>query len=147
MTQPLNVAPINAAIFMSAKCECSKDHEELLARLAKQFPKVKFFGVHSNADEQTAEFNQHFVAAHLPFPVYADPKSQLANVFRAAKTPHVFVFDSSGRVLYQGGITDSRHVASASTDYLEKALLEIESGKPVTISEARTLGCAIKRPL
>jgi hypothetical protein len=141
--EKIRLAATNVAIFVSSHCECSKDHEVLLSRLAAEFPRFHFFAIHSNADEQNTAANEHFL--HLPFPVYQDGEAQLADIFRAAKTPHVFVFDQAGKVLFQGGITNSRHVATATTNYLENALHQIQDGKPVTVAEARTLGCAIKR--
>jgi peroxiredoxin len=121
-------------------------HESTLAALAREFGKeVRFVGVHSNSDESSEEAAAHFRQAALPFPVIQDEGSRLADQLGALKTPHVFVIGKNGELLFQGGVDDSHDAARASRLYLKAALQSLRAGKTPEITQARSLGCLIKR--
>jgi hypothetical protein len=131
--------------FLSAKCPCSDSHIPEVKRLSAQFPDFRFVIVHSNADEPLDLAKNYFKNADLPIDVIQDEKAQIADELKAFKTPHVFVFNSTGEVVYKGGMTNSSNAPDADQHFLEAALKEVKEGKKVTISEGRTLGCAIAR--
>ncbi len=131
--------------FLSAKCPCSNSHIEILKKLAHEHPQFDFVAVHSNTDEPVSLAKEYFSHAGLGFTVLQDEKAQLADRFRALKTPHTFVLDESGRVLYRGGVTSSNYGPGADRQYLLDAIKDIEAGQPVKMVEGRTLGCVIAR--
>lgn len=142
-----DAAKASVIVFVSAKCPCSMSHEGALRDLAKEFSTqgFQFVAVHSNTDEPAEIAEPHFQAAGFPFPVVQDRDAKIANTWGALKTPHVFVVNAQGEVLYQGGVDDS-HVQSTSTrPYLRDALVAIQAGQKPEISRTRSLGCAIKR--
>jgi hypothetical protein len=135
--------------FGSARCPCSASHElELKALFDKYSSKgFAFVGIHSNFDEKADVTVEHFQDSKLPFPVLEDSdNSSLANEFRAVKTPHVFVVDSKGGFLYEGGIDDSKNHDQATKHYLRDALEALDQGKDPPVKLVRTLGCFIARP-
>lgn len=132
-------------VFLSAKCPCSASHLEELIRLAKDFPRFQFVGVHSNANESREPTAAYFQKAALPFPVLQDSGANWADAYRALKTPHAFVVLKDGSVAYQGGVSDSEILSQAQTHYLRKALTDLQAGRTIEIPLARTLGCAILR--
>lgn len=136
-------------VFVSARCPCSAGHEPVMRELAREFgPQgFEFEGIHSNADETAEESKTHFAAAKLGFPVTEDPQSRLADQYGANRTPHAFVVSPTGKILFQGGIDDSKVSGRAKRSYLREALEAIAAGKSVEVSEARSLGCVIRRPL
>lgn len=132
-------------IFMSAKCPCSDSHLPLIKNMATRYKDFKFAVVHSNLDETKAESQKYFKKAGLMFDVIQDVKTQIADQFQAYKTPHAFILNPNGEIIYQGGVTNSSHASAADEFFLEKALSEINSGKTVSTPEGRTLGCVILR--
>lgn len=133
-------------VFLSAKCPCSNSHISELRSLFIDFKDhASFVGIHSNVDESPQLTKDYFKSASLPFPVIQDKKSQLADRFKALKTPHSFILSADGAILYQGGVSSSQHFDSADRKYLREALTDIQSGKSVRTPEGRTLGCAITR--
>jgi hypothetical protein len=116
-----------------------------LKDLAKQYPQFNFVGVHSNLDEKRDISQMYFKNAALPFPVIEDQDLALANELHALKTPHAFVVAANGKMLYQGGVSDSRDFGSADRHYLREALNDISHDRPVSTPQARTLGCIISR--
>lgn len=143
-----NVASKKGAvfIFMSARCPCSNSHLAVVKNLLKKHASsFNFYIVHSNLEEPLKETQDYFKKAQFDAPVLQDQETKLADLFKAYKTPHSFVINSKGEVLYQGGVTNSAHADSSDRNYLEDALNEIEHSQEVSTPEGRTLGCVIMR--
>lgn len=145
--EPASVSLDGIAVvaFLSVRCPCSESHEAELKRLSQKYTKVKFVGVHSNTDEPVPETVAHFKKSLLPFPVLQDEKGAIADQYKAFKTPHVFLLADGGKVVYQGGVTDSHEVKNAKEHYLADALEDVSGGQPVRKDRGRTLGCSIVR--
>lgn len=144
LTKPKQATVIS---FLSAKCPCSASHETKLKELNTEFQKdgFEFVAVHSNIDEEDTLTLNHFKESVLNFPIIQDRNSEIANSFGALKTPHVFIVNPKGKILYQGGVDDSHQANLAKNNYLRDALIAIKAGKIPEINETRTLGCVIKR--
>jgi hypothetical protein len=132
-------------VFLSAKCPCSNSHIAELKSLSHDYPDFKFVGVHSNVDEDVELSKTYFTTEALPFAVIQDDNTVIADEFKALKTPHAFVIQADGKILYQGGVSSSKTFAKADRKFLREALENIHSGQVVTTPEGRTLGCAIAR--
>jgi hypothetical protein len=83
-----------------------------------------------------------------PTAILPDPKGTLARLYKAKTTPHMFVIDPKGILIYKGALdsiasTDVADVPKA-TNYVSKALDESMSGKPVTTSATAPYGCSVK---
>jgi peroxiredoxin len=83
-----------------------------------------------------------------PSAVLLDPQSRIARAYGATVTPHMYIIDKAGTLVYKGGI-DS--IPSANVDdiakakqYVRVALDEMLAGKPVTDSSTRPYGCSLK---
>ncbi|MGZ3690493.1 MAG: redoxin family protein [Pseudobdellovibrio sp.] len=133
-------------VFLSAKCPCSDSHIKVLKKLSEKYKDVKFVGIHSNADENLTVSQKYFKNAGLNFEIIQDKDATLADQFQAFKTPHAFVLNTKGEILYQGGVTNSSHADAADKFFLADALEDIEQNKEVRTPEGRTLGCVIMRP-
>ena len=76
-----------------------------------------------------------------------DEGSKLAMAFGATQTPQVFLFDSNGKLVYQGVIDDNpRKPKKVTKPYLLDAISALGSGKPISIAETKGRGCTIKFP-
>ncbi|HEY6161484.1 MAG TPA: thioredoxin family protein [Bacteroidia bacterium] len=79
-------------------------------------------------------------------PYVLDVNSDLANAFGATKTPHVFVFDKNGKLVYRGAIDDNPKDAGASKErYLRDAIGFVSQGKTMPNNSTKSIGCSIKR--
>lgn len=75
-----------------------------------------------------------------------DVDSKIANAFGATRTPEVFLFDENGILQYKGAIDDNpADAGKVKRIHLQEAIMEMIAGKPISIKETRSLGCAIKR--
>ena len=98
----------------------------------------------------TAEQANAVVAEYkaAPAAVILDPKSRIAHAYNATVTPHMYVIDSNGMLVYKGGIDSiaSSNVADIpkARQYVRLALDEVLAGKPVLEASTRPYGCTLK---
>jgi thioredoxin-related protein len=75
-----------------------------------------------------------------------DENSAMADAFGAVRTPEVFLFDKSGKLVYHGAIDDNSNGPDEVTrKHLSIAMDELTGGKDVSTKETRSVGCGIKR--
>jgi AhpC/TSA family len=77
-----------------------------------------------------------------------DEDGKIGKAYGARTTPHLYIVDGKGMLVYAGGI-DSIPSASASdipkaTNYVKVSLSEMAGGKPVSNSITRPYGCSVK---
>ena len=80
--------------------------------------------------------------------IVLDPSGEIGKLYGAKTTPHIFVVDPGGNVIYMGAAdsinsTDTEDIAKA-TNYIDLALSEAFAGKPVTMPETKPYGCSVK---
>ncbi|MBM3648857.1 MAG: thioredoxin family protein [Alphaproteobacteria bacterium] len=85
-----------------------------------------------------------------PAAVLLDPQSKIARAYGATVTPHMYIIDANGILVYKGGIdsirsSDANDVPKAK-QYVRLALDEVLAGKPVTEASTRPYGCSLKYP-
>jgi len=113
--------------------------------------KVGMIVVNSNEAQRTADdsFDAMKVYARTQgytFNYVVDKNSQLANSFGATRTPHCFLFDGSGKLVYRGAIDDNiKDPNDAKEHYLKDAIVAAATGKPVKTNSTKSVGCSIKR--
>lgn len=75
-----------------------------------------------------------------------DPNSALADAFGAKTTPHIYVFDSSDKLIYKGAI-DNTTDNQRTTDilYLDNVIDAVRTGSKIELNETAPRGCSIKR--
>src|SRR6267143_190794 len=77
-----------------------------------------------------------------------DPDGNAGRTYNARNTPHMFVINPEGKVIYEGAIdskaTPNPNDIASSTNYVKVALDESMSGKPVSNANTRPYGCSIK---
>lgn len=77
-----------------------------------------------------------------------DADGKVGRAYGARTTPHMYVIDPAGRLIYAGAI-DSKATAraddiKAATNYVRQALGEAFGGKPVSVSVTQAYGCSVK---
>jgi hypothetical protein len=83
----------------------------------------------------------------VPTAVILDADGAIARLYEAKTTPHMFVIDTSGTVVYMGAIDDqpsARGDPKAARNYVRLALSELAAGRPVSLSTTQPYGCSIK---
>jgi peroxiredoxin len=77
-----------------------------------------------------------------------DTDGKVGRAYGARTTPHMYVIDPQGTLVYAGAI-DSKPTANpadvkTATNHVNQALAETLGGKPVTVARTQAYGCSIK---
>lgn len=77
-----------------------------------------------------------------------DMKGVVGKAYSAKTTPHMYIIDKTGKLVYQGGIDDKptankAHIATAR-NHVTAALNELHSGKKISVASSRPYGCSVK---
>ena len=93
--------------------------------------------------------NAYIAKVHAdPTAAILDPWGTIGHMYAAKTTPHMFVIDPSGKLIYDGAIddhatTDTSDIPS-SRNYVSAALTSAMAGQPVATAYTRPYGCSVK---
>jgi hypothetical protein len=80
--------------------------------------------------------------------VLLDPEGKVGRAYGARATPHMYVIDGAGKLVYMGGIDDKPSPDPATlktaTNYVVAALADVKAGRPVATAVTRPYGCSVK---
>jgi peroxiredoxin len=83
-----------------------------------------------------------------PTAAILDPKGEIGHLYGAKTTPHMFVVNPQGKLIYNGAIdSDSSSDPSAiagAKNYVSEALQEAMAGQQVAVASTRPYGCSVK---
>ena len=83
-----------------------------------------------------------------PTAAILDGSGQIGRLYGAKTTPHMFVIDPQGKLVYEGALDDQPTPDPASLNgaknYVSTALNEAMAGKAVTTAVTRSYGCSVK---
>lgn len=76
-----------------------------------------------------------------------DPSGSVGHLYAAKTTPHLFIINQSGVLVYDGAIDSIRSAKQSdipkAENYVSEALAAVESGKPVSKAATQPYGCAV----
>lgn len=94
------------------------------------------------ANKIMAEAGTHSTARML------DASGEIGKLYGAKTTPHMFVIDKEGMLVYAGAIdSDSSHKAESiegATNYVREALNSLNAGEPIKVASTNPYGCSVK---
>lgn len=83
-----------------------------------------------------------------PTAAILDPSGTIGRAYEAKTTPHMFIIDPSGKLIYDGAIDDHPTTDPSDVDkshnYVSAALTEATSGQSVAKAYTRPYGCSVK---
>lgn len=83
-----------------------------------------------------------------PTAVLMDTSGEIGRAYGAKVTPHMYVIDPKGTLIYAGAIDDRRSANPAdvkvASNYVAAALADARNGKAVTAATSSAYGCTIK---
>ncbi len=140
-----------AVIFTCNECPFSKAYEDRLIVLAKTYREkgVAFVAINANDPKVVPGDGFEFMvkraeAKGFPYPYLVDETQEIATAYGARVTPHVFLLDGQGTLVYRGRVDDSREEAKVKNSDFKAALDALVDGKPVPVAETKAFGCGVK---
>jgi peroxiredoxin len=86
----------------------------------------------------------------MNYPVLIDASGKTGHAYGATNTPHMFVIDKEGKLVYRGAIDNSPDgerdapTGGKLIEYVTAALDDLAAGQPVRMAESKAYGCGVK---
>lgn len=99
---------------------------------------------HMDGDEAT-----EYVAEQnaKPTAYLLDPEGSVGRSYGAKTTPHMFIVNHAGALVYRGGMRggiDAPAPGDGARNHVLAALNELKAGQPVSVPTSRPYGCSVK---
>ena len=115
---------------------------------------VVWLSINSGAPGKQGHMNGAQAKAFLaeagarPTAYLLDPRGVVGKVYDAKTTPHMYIVNKAGTLVYAGGIDDKPTPRPADIEgarnHVLAALSELKAGKAVSVTTSRPYGCAVK---
>lgn len=150
---------ITVVNFWATRCPIQQKWDPRLAEIVREYEEkgVRFLMINANGgngeivdkdleegQKPYQEIRRVLEEKNLPYRVLIDEGNFVADVFQARVTPHIYVFDQKGTLVYKGLIDDDMN-GNPEKHYLADTLDQLLEGEEVEPSETRAQGCTIKR--
>lgn len=142
-------------IFTCNHCPFSQAYEQRIIDLHRKFASKGYPVIAINPNDAQREpedsyekMKERAKDKKYPFVYLHDETQQVAKMYGAARTPHVFLLQKikgQNKVVYIGAIDDnSEEPTQVKERYVEMAIQAINTGKPVVKPTTKAIGCTIK---
>ncbi|HEV8699986.1 MAG TPA: thioredoxin family protein [Candidatus Polarisedimenticolia bacterium] len=140
-----------AVIFTCNECPYAKGYENRLIALATDYQAkgIGFVAINSNDPTIVPGDGFEFMVKRakdksFPYPYLFDDTQEIAKAYGARVTPHIFLLDAQGKLVYRGRIDDSLEEGKIKERDFSAALAAIVSGQPIKVAETKAFGCGVK---
>jgi hypothetical protein len=103
---------------------------------------------HSNYLTPAAELTKASAVGSRATAILHDSDGAVGRAYGARTTPHMFVVDAEGNIVYNGAIDSVRSPNAAdipgATNYVDAALTALMAGEPIEVATSRPYGCSVK---
>lgn len=134
-------------------CPFSERHarEETMLDLADEHDVVWLAVNSTNPDHrdylEPAEHQEYNEKHGIDYPVLYDLSGDVGRAYDAKTTPHMYIIDAEGTLLYDGAIDDDpggRRDRDERANYVDGGLEAQEAGQPVEPATTKPYGCSVK---
>jgi len=139
--------------WFNFECPFSRYHyqtKKTMVELAEQYKDegVVWLAVNST-NHTTPQANLEFSKKHsLPFPILDDRDGKVGKAYGAKTTPHMFVVDRRGSIVYDGAIDNAPSgkiaVGREYVNYIDKVLSELIDRRDISVRQTKSYGCSVK---
>lgn len=128
------------------------DKPKTMIKLANKYKNKNVVWLAINSTSHTTpEANKDFAEKQkLPYPLLDDRPGRVGRAYGAKTTPHMYVINRRGRIVYDGAI-DNAPLGKVPggqelINYVDKALAELTTGRRVSTGNTEPYGCSVKYP-
>lgn len=137
--------------FTCNHCPVAVAYQDRLIALQKEFKdqKIQLIAINSNSPDVQPQdsfenMKKRAEEKKFNFPYVFDETQEVAQAYGAKVTPHIFLVNSEGKVVYRGAIDNNNNPKSANEHYLKDALNALLAEKEITKTATKARGCTIK---
>lgn len=151
LSEYLSSAKVTAVVFTCNTCPYSQAYEPVLLEMGQKYAKqpVAFVLINSNDVKEKPGDSYEAMAERAkekkyPFAYLHDATQAVATAYGAQRTPHVFLLDANGVLVYRGRVDDSAKREEVKSHDLTDAIDAVLAGKEITTASTKAFGCTIK---
>jgi peroxiredoxin len=138
--------------FTCNHCPYVIGSDEVTRKTSQKFVSegVRFIAINSNSKKTYIEDDfSHMVERmkelHFPWIYLYDESQEIALKYGALRTPHFYIFNENRELVYTGrGVDNPRDTSKMTVNNLDRALIELTSGKKITVPLTNPIGCNVK---
>ena len=99
----------------------------------------------SDMSDTLPEMKARYAWKHLHYPYLYDGDTQsVTRAYGPQATPHVFIFDQSRHLRYEGRFDDNFRIEKVKSEDARNAIDALLAGKPVPVAHTAAFGCSTK---
>jgi len=108
-------------------------------------PSVQWLAVDSSHFTEAEPWKEWRNEYGIDYPVLLNPEGDVGKTYGAKTTPHMYVIGPEGKLRYKGAIDDAPQGEKEDpTNYVQKAVEEIQNGDEVAKPSTEAYGCSVK---
>lgn len=138
--------------WFNNECPFVKKHYSAgdMNKLAKKYTDQGVIWLAVNSTKGNSVASNKSVAGDwkIERPILSDAEGTVGHAYDARTTPHMFIVNKDGTLVYAGAIDDNsspdQEDIAKSKNYVAAALDEVLAGKPVSTPETKSYGCGVK---
>ena len=132
-------------VFWSGACSHCTRYDEYLNTFKQRHPQLDMAAIASRRGETLSQLESIARKRKLTFPILYDGNGEVARGWSVQQTPRAFLIDDNYLLRYRGAIDNYKYPRDIDyTAYLELAITELLSGKPLSRTEVASFGCAVE---
>jgi peroxiredoxin len=129
--------------WINRECPVSRGchDKEVMQKVYKKYAGkgVVWLAIDSTASAKPEDNRVYAAQQGLSYPILHDPDGKVGRAYDARRTPHMFVIDKSGKLVYDGAIDDQGKI-----NYVADAIEAVLANKEVARPKTEPYGCSIK---
>lgn len=140
--------------WVNPNCPFSDRHarEATMIDLADRYGEVVWLGINSTNPEHrdfltTAEHQAWNDRHGVDYPILYDESGEVGHAYDAKTTPHMYIIDPEGTVVYNGAIDDDppgRKARDERQNYVHAGLSNLQGGESPDPASTKPYGCSVK---
>lgn len=140
--------------WVNPECPFSDRHarEKTMTELAARHGEVVWLGINSTSPDHGnfLEPTEHAEWAEehgISYPILYDRDGSVGHAYGAKTTPHMFIVDPSGTLIYDGAIDDDppgRMAQAERMNYVDGGLVALASNQALDPATTKPYGCSVK---
>lgn len=135
-------------IFTCNHCPVAQAYEDRIIELTADYKdkevEVVAINVNNMEDDKLPAMKKRAEEKGFEFAYLYDPSQEIGRAFGATVTPHAFVLDGEGKLVYAGAIDDNMDLAEVQHRYLRDALDAVLAGSKPEVDSMKPVGCGIR---
>ena len=95
--------------------------------------------------EKKDKILKYYKELKLDYPYLLDPTGRIGRSYGAKTTPHMYVVDAKGTLIYAGSLDDDQYGGAENPrNFVAKAVTAALNGSTVEVSKTKPFGCSVK---